>query len=184
MDASFDFDRFFFHRLTLFMTWSPTASDIPETHEQDAARKSNEARHRRASAKFRQQELPPGGVVTRIPHNQFIAHTHFTHFCCRKLTAAIDTSFPAMGFKIITELSSTEDSPCLVRNKTADRYAKLSFLAGKAINTRNFFPMPESLPPGQASNAAYSFVVGGLNSTGADQWPQRPVVSFIRARAR
>jgi hypothetical protein len=59
------------------------------------------------------------GVEGKISDKQFIAHVMFycpTNFAFHRL-------FPNAGFKIITEPSSLEDSPCLERDKLSNRHA-------------------------------------------------------------
>jgi hypothetical protein len=55
-------------------------------------------------------EVVFGDVEGKISHKQFIAHMMFY---CTRLTVAFSRLFPIIGSKIITELSSPEDSHAL-----------------------------------------------------------------------
>jgi hypothetical protein len=67
------------------------------------------------------------GVEGKIPYKQFITHVMFY---CPRLNFALTRLFPLIGFQIITELSSPEDSPCRGSSVLSNRRANCRTFPG------------------------------------------------------
>src|SRR5688572_3972484 len=74
-----------------------------------------------------------GGVEGKVSHKQFTAHMMFY---CPRLNFAFARLFPLIGFQIITELGSPEDSPCPERDKLSNRRAQYNWFRQNDNNHR------------------------------------------------
>jgi hypothetical protein len=82
------------------------------------------------------------GIEGEVSNKQFIAHVMSY---CPELTVAFTRLIPTIGFKIITEPSSPEDSPCLKVTSNRTECLRMTKFKGIATGILDFF-RPQEWP--------------------------------------